>query len=98
MHILIRRVMRKDTKLSRKFSAKKVKKRVKIKERIFHQSCLDWLEMNFNQENLHAKFQAKMGLGHSLKILSSFSKSQTILGAKNFFCLKWILKHLKSHF
>ena len=86
MHILIRRVMRKDTKLSRKFSAKKVKKRVKIKERIFHQSCLDWLEMNFNQENLHAKFQAKMGLGHSLKILSSFqAKSQTMLGAKFFF-------------
>ena len=52
---------------------------------IFHQSCLDWLEMNFNQENLHAKFQAKMGLGHSLKILSSFqAKSQTILGAKIF--------------
>ena len=41
--------------------------------------------MNFNQENLHAKFQAKMGLGHSLKILSSFqAKSQTILGAKIF--------------
>ena len=63
---------------------------------IFHQSCLDWLEMNFNQENLHAKFQAKMGLGHSLKNLSSFqAKSQTILGA-NFFCLKWILMHLKQ--
>ena len=53
---------------------------------IFHQSCLDWLEMNFDHENLHAKFQAKMGLGHSLKILSSFqAKSQTILGAKIFF-------------
>ena len=39
--------------------------------------------MNSNQENLHAKFQAKMGLGHSLKILSS-SQAQTILGAKNF--------------
>ena len=45
--------------------------------------------MNFNQENLHAKFQAKMGLGHSLKILSSFqAKSQTIVGAKKLFLFK----------
>ena len=44
--------------------------------------------MNFNQENLHAKFQAKMGLGHSLKILSSFRLSPRPFWEQIFFLFK----------
>ena len=45
------------------------------------------------------KFQAKMGLGLSLKILSSFqAKSQTMLVAKNFFLFKMDFEAIEATF